>query len=236
IAATVFAADMLAEGMDLLPDAVTALLVVLSFYVLTYVGDYVKMPRLASVILVIGGVASTVFYSYVNPERFNILSKELSMFKNHSDGFFNNADSVMITASVGFLFAAAYIYAIIKWIECNRQIYKTELMVNHDRKLLSVGVLSCAAVVIKAVSHTVDAACAHIATNDAVSLFLSDRAVLTQKRMAERIASDKNIELFVNLENISFAVSFFAVIFVIFAVFNTFALKAEVVKEENRKG
>ena len=105
-------------------------------------------------------------------------------------------------------------------------------MGNHDRKLLTVSVLSCISVVIKAISATVEAASAYIATDRAVSLFLSDRPVLTEQRMAERISSDEKIALFVNLENISFVISFFAVMFVIFALFNIFALKSEVVKEE----
>ena len=232
IVAMVFAADFMIDGMDFLPDAVTSLLVVLSFYVLTYAGDYVKLPKTASLLLVAAGMASTAFYSYVNPERFNILSKERSMVENHSVGFFENSNSVMITATVGFIFVAVFIYAMIKWVSCNRKIYEKELMGNHDRKLLTVSVLSCISVVIKAISATVEAASAYIATDRAVSLFLSDRPVLTEQRMAERISSDEKIALFVNLENISFVISFFAVMFVIFALFNIFALKSEVVKEE----
>ena len=236
IVAMVFAADFMIDGMDFSPDAVTSLLVVLSLYVLTYVGDYIKMPKAASVLLVAAGVASTAFYSYVNPERFNILSKEHSMFGNHSEGFFESSDAVMITATVGFIFAAAFIYALVKWISCNKNIYEKELMGNHDRKLLTVSVLSCVVVVLKAILTTVETASAYIATDSVVSLFLSDRPVLTEQRMVERIASDDKIALFVKLENISFVISFFAVVFVIFAIFNTFALKSEVVKEENKKG
>lgn len=232
ITAVVFVADMLLDGFDLLPDVVTAFLMILSLYVLTYAGDYIRMPKAASVFLAVSGVACTVFYSYVNPEKFYILAKERSIFENHSNGFFENGNSVMITACFGFAFAAAFIYALSKWISCNRKIFEKELMGNHDRKLLTVSVLTGAAVVLKGVCAAVEAYIAHIATRESVSLFISDRAFLTEQRMNERIASDESIALFTTLEGVSFVLSFFAIAFVVFAVFNIFALKAEAVKED----
>lgn len=230
----VFVADMLLEGFDILPDVLTALFIILSFYTLTHVGSYIKMPVLPSCLIAVTGIISTALGAYVNPEAFYLLSKEFSMFEHHSEGFYATGNAVVITAAVNLAFVLSFIYAVIVWIKQNRQIYEKELLGNHDRKLLTVGVLSGVSVILKAVSRTVDAVISHMATNEAVSEFISDRPVLTAQRMAGRIAENENVKMFTSFENISFVVAFFAIIFVVFAVFNTFALKAEVVKNNKK--
>ncbi len=232
VLSVVFIADLSLEGFDLLPDVFTSIFLIISFFVLSSVGDYVKVPRFATVFLGVTGIVSTIFFAYVNPESFYLLAKEKSMFTWHSEGFFNSINSVYITAAVSGLFAAAVIYAVVCWIGCNRKIYKHELMGNHDRKLLTVGVMISLSAVLKAVSASVGTLLTYVATKPVVSDFISTRPVMTAQKMAESIASDSDIALFANLENVSFFVSFFAIVFVIFAFFNTFALKAEAVKEE----
>ena len=232
IVGVLFLLDVFLEGFDVLPDVLTALGVVISFCVLTYVGSYVKIPVISLVVLAFSGTLSTAFSMYVTPESFYLLSKERSFFENHSNGFYENTNSVIITGAVGLIFAVSFIYVIIKWIGCNRTIYERELMGNHDRKLLTVSVLSCVSAVLKAVSMTIDAYVTHIATKPTVSDFISDRPVLTAERMAQRISEDAFVTLYSKLENVSFVISFFAVAFVVFAVFNIFALKSETVKND----
>ena len=232
VLSVVFIADLSLEGFDLLPDVLTSVFVIISFIVLSSVGEYVKVPKLALAFLGVAGVVSTVFFAYVNPESFYLLAKENSMFKWHSAGFYNSINSVYITALVSGLFATAVIYAVVCFIDCNRKIYKNELMGNHDRKLLTVGVMISASAVLKAVSATVGTLMTYVAAKPVVSDFISERPVMTAQKMAECIAENADISLFANLENISFFVSFFAVVFVVFAFFNTLALKAEAVKEE----
>ena len=131
------------------------------------------------------------------------------------------------------MFAVSVIYFIICFIKRNRTIYEKNLLGNHDRKLLTVGVFVSLTAVFKGISATVQSVIANLSVNPFVKEFISDRPVLTEQRMNERINKSAEVARYVSLENFAFVLSVIAILLVVFTVFNIFALSSEVTKDEN---
>lgn len=233
IVAVVFNADIFFEGFDILPDVFTALFAVMSVVVLCRAEEALKIPRIATAVLMVSAVVQTVFSVYVNPERFYLLALQKPFWEKHSNGFYDSTNAVYITALVSALFAVSVIYFIICFIKRNRTIYEKNLLGNHDRKLLTVGVFVSLTAVFKGISATVQSVIANLSVNPFVKEFISDRPVLTEQRMNERINESAEVARYVSLENFAFVLSVIAILLVVFTVFNIFALSSEVTKDEN---
>lgn len=232
ILSVIFVYDLYIEGFDVLPDVFIWVFMLLSFIVMKSAVGYVKLPVVSLVLFAVISIVQTGFSAFVNPERFIILSEQLSMFEYHSSGFFKSFNAVVVTASISLAIAGIFIIMVYKWICANKLIYQKELLGNHDRKLVTVAILSVLGMVVKGICNTLEAACAVLAQRSTVASFISDRPVLTEEAMTELISSSQDVATFVSIENAVFVLSLLAIIFVVFSVFNIFALKSQVLKDE----
>lgn len=229
---TVFTADFFVEGIDFLPDILIAVLFAMCMRALCAAGDYVKFPMFSVLGMFAASAFTTVLSFAVTPERFELLSHEKSMFENHLNGSFDGKSGIILTAASGVLFAAAAVCAVLAFVRRSRLVYEKELMGNHDRKLLAVGVTVSLSAAMKTAYNIAQSVCAFLASEKEVSEFVSGRALMTQQKMNSAINSSELIAKFVKCESISSFFMWAMVIFCAAAVFNIFALKAEAVKED----
>lgn len=232
IVSVVFTADVFIDGVDFLPDVFAAIAFILCMRSLCNVGSYVKFPTVPTVLLCVTSVASTVVNTYITPERFELLSHERSMLETHSQRLFSSSVGVVVTSGVGVLFTLSVIYAVMTFISENKAIFSRELMGNHDRKLLTVGVTVSLTALLKTANCISQAVCATYASNKAVSEFISGRPMMTAQKMNQAIASSDLVSGFTTSESVSAFFSWAMLIVAVFAVFGIFSLKAEAVKED----
>ncbi len=231
-ASVLFMADIYVEGMDVLPDILSVLCLIIAFAYIGRINPEVRVPKVVCVAALIIGGAYTALSSYVRPEMFELLSGERSSFKEHSEGFWLSGRSAAYFSIFAGVFAVVLALMIIRLIISYQRLYKSEDMGNHDKKLLISLVISCMAAVFKAGCVFFDSCAAHLATNPEVEQFISDRTRMMPEKIAERIAANTKIAHFSSVDNFGIVFSYITVALAVFAVFNIISLKSQVTGEE----
>lgn len=230
--AVVFFADVHIEGMDVLPDVLSVICIIIAFAYICRINPDVRFPKILCVMsLIFGGIYTAVSY-YVRPEIFELLSGERAAFENHSVDFWLSGKNAANYSLLSVIFSISLVVMIIRLIISYQRLYKSEDMGNHDRKLLTSLVLSCLAVVFKAGCVFFDSCAAHLATGTEVERFISGRTRMTSEWMSEQIESNTRIAQFVSVDNFGIAFMYITIALVVFAVFNIISLKMNITGEE----
>ncbi len=232
-ASVIFVAGAYIDGFDFLPDVMAVICMTLAFVCLAGARDDIKVPKiLCAVSLVISG-AYTAFSAYVRPELFELLTKEKTAFTNHSDGFWNSGVDSALFSIAGFVFAVIYTVLVIVMMIKQQRLYMDEKMGNHDRKLMTVIVLSGLAALSSASTSFFDACAAHLAaTHTVVAQYITDRPRMTAQMMAQRIAENTKVAHFDSVDNFGIFMTYVTIALVVFAFFNILALKSHTTKKD----
>ena len=229
----VFAFQLRIEGVDVLPDMLSAICIALSFVCIKDVKENLNVPKVLCVATILAGTAYTVLSAYVGPEMFELLSAERTMFDVHSNGFFKTNTGVAIYTVLSVLYTVLLIVCITSWINRHQKLYEIEKLGMHDRKLLTIEIVLSLSLIIKSVTDTVEAIISNLAYRADVAKFISDRPRMTQEKYMQALEENSVISLFDKLDGFSLALAFAVAVLVVIAVFSVLALKTQTTQKDS---
>lgn len=232
IASAVFTVDFSVEGVDVLPDVFAALFAAAAFLYISQVKTLCKKCVAAVAAFSAASVLSTAFSLYVSPEIFELFSGEKAAFAPQSKVFLDSFAALPVTLAVCVLCAASAVYMYACFVKHNKQVYKAELLGNHDRKLLPVFVLGIASAVSKYIVVLFNTVKAKIAYIPEVSEYIKVKYRMNAEGIRNAAYENADIALFERIDGILFALELVTAALVVLLIFNIFALRTDVVKEE----
>lgn len=221
------------EGVDILPDVMSAVCMVLSFVCIRDAQVKMHVPKVLCAVTVLAGVVHTALSAYTGPEMFEILTAERTMFDFRSNGFFEDNLGIAIYIVLSLLYTILMIKCVVALMKRHQNLYEKEKLGTHDRKLLTTGVLLSLSLIVKTAVDTVEAVITKLACREDVAKFISDRPRMTQEKYMMALRENSTISTFDKLDGFSLTLSFVVIVLVVISMFNIYALKMQTTQKQD---